>query len=121
MQVIERKDISAFDCDNTLVMWPDDFKINKFGRIKFTYGDEDVFLVPHSFHPVFLKNCFKRGDYIVVWSQNGFAWAKQVVEKLGLENYVDIVMNKPSRHIDDKENLEEIVGNRVYLPHKENK
>ena len=115
MIVLEENDISAFDVDGTLVIWPKNPNIQRQGTIEFLYGDEKVYLYPHLPHIRFLKNCCIRGDYVEVWSKNNFAWAKQVVEKLNLEKYVDIVRSKPSRHIDDKQSLEEIVGGRVYM------
>ena len=66
-------------------------------------------------HVMFLKHCKNRGDLVVLWSKNGFSWAQEIAKKLGIENYVDYCMSKPTRHIDDKETLNEIVGDRVFL------
>jgi hypothetical protein len=115
MLVLEEDNISSFDVDGTLVIWPKNPNIPRIGTIEFVYGDEKVYLYPHKPHIRFLKNCSLRGDYVEVWSKNNFAWAKQVVEKLDLEKYVDIARSKPARHIDDKQTLEEIVGGRVYM------
>lgn len=116
MVVLKAKEITAFDVDNTLLMWSEDFATKDKKKIKLQYGDQDVYLEEHLFHPTFLKHCHNRGDFIIVWSQNGYFWAEQVVKKLGLEDYVHIVMSKPSRHVDDKEELKDIVGNRIYIP-----
>jgi len=115
MMVLEENDISSFDVDGTLVIWPKNPNIQKSGTVEFIYGDEKVYLYPHLPHIRFLKNCSIRGDYVEVWSKNNFAWAKQVVEKLKLVKYVNIVRSKPARHIDDKHSLEEIVGGRIYM------
>ena len=115
-KLLEEVSITACDVDNTLVMWDKDFKNPGPGKIEFDYGSEKVYLKPHNFHVTFLKHCCNRGDYVEVWSQNGYQWAEQVVKRLELENHVDIVRSKPSRHIDDKESLEDIVGNRIYIP-----
>ena len=112
---IECNNVTVFDVDNTLVFWDKDFVNESDGKLQFNYGSRLVYLKPHSFHPTFLKHCFNRGDTVIVWSQNGYAWAEQVVHKLGLENHVTYIMSKPNRHIDDKDKLEDIVGNRVYI------
>lgn len=123
MIVLAENDISSFDVDGTLIIWPKNPNIKKKGTIKFNYGDEIVYLYPHVPHIRFLKNCKLRGDYIEVWSKNNYAWAKQVIEKLDLIKYVHLVRSKPSRHIDDKHSLEEIVGSRIFMeynPEEEN-
>lgn len=117
-KLLEEDSITVCDVDNTLTMWPDDFRLEKEGRLEFDYGDEKVYLKPHNFHVTFLKHCFNRGDFIIVWSQNGYNWAKQVVDKLGLSNHVSLIASKPIRHIDDKKDLSDIVGNRIYIKDK---
>jgi hypothetical protein len=115
MQVIESNNITAFDVDNTLVMWHPNANDKIPGSLDFQYGNEIVYLTPHHNHIRFLKQCSIRGDHVEVWSKNGFQWAKQVVEKLKLQDYVDVVRSKPSRHVDDKEEMEHIVGARIYM------
>lgn len=115
MQLISSNNITAFDCDGTLVLYKD-FRNKTSEKIEFEYGDEKIYLTPHKFHCTFLKHCFNRGDFIIAWSKNGHQWCEQVVKKLGLENYVHICMSKPARHIDDKQNLNEIVGDAIFLP-----
>lgn len=118
MQTIKSSNVTCFDCDDTLVIWPKDYRVNKPGRIQFTYGDEAVFLEEHSYHTIFLKNCAKRGDFVIIWSANGHEWASQVVERLGLEHYANVVMSKPTRHVDDKESASSIAGSRIFIPHE---
>lgn len=116
MDVIESNNRSVFDVDNTLVMWPKSNPNKKRkGHIAFNYGDEIVYLRPNKSHIRFLKHCSLRGDYVEVWSQNNGLWAKHVVETLKLKKYVKLAGPKPNRHIDDKEHISFIVGNRVYL------
>lgn len=113
--LLEESNITVCDVDNTLVFWDKNYSNPGPGKIEFNYGSETVYLKPHSFHITFLKHCYNRGDYVEVWSQNGFSWAEQVVQKLGLSEHVHVVRSKPTRHIDDKEKLEDIVGNRIYI------
>lgn len=115
MIVLEEDNITSFDVDNTLVIWPKDPNTNKEGRIHFVYGHESIYLYPHKPHIRFLKNCSLRGDYVEVWSKNGYEWAEHVINTLTLENYVDVVRAKPSRCIDDKTDLPSIVGERIYM------
>lgn len=115
MKVLAENNITACDVDNTLVIWPKNYHQPKPGTIEFDYGGQKIHLYPHIPHIIFLKHCFLRGDFVEVWSQNGFAWAEQVVKKLDLQNHVDLVRSKPTRHIDDKVDLSDIVGNRVFM------
>jgi hypothetical protein len=115
MQVIEHNNISSFDIDNTLLMWHSNANDKIPGSIAFEYGDETIYVTPHKNHIRFLKQCSLRGDFVEVWSKNGWQHAKAAVELLGLHDYVDLVRAKPSRHIDDKEELEHIVGARIYM------
>ena len=115
MKVLAESNITSCDVDGTLVLWTKDATVNKTGTIPFQYGGETIYLYPHIPHIRFIKHCFLRGDYVEVWSQNGYEWAEQVVKALKLEDYVDIVRSKPTRHIDDKVELGDIVGNRIFL------
>lgn len=115
MKVLRTNNITTFDVDGTLVLYKD-YREKGPKKIEFNYGDEKIYLTPHKFHIMFLKHCFLRGDYVIVWSKNAAMWAEQVVKKLGLEPYVHVVMSKPARHVDDKTNLTEIVGDRIFLP-----
>lgn len=114
MKVLNRNDITVFDVDQTLVMYKN-YRSAGPNKIAFDYGDETIYLTPHKFHVMFLKHCYKRGDYVIVWSKNSAMWAEQVIKKLKLQKYVHMIMSKPTRHVDDKENINEIVGDRIYL------
>lgn len=116
--IIKNNNPTCFDVDDTLVIWPKDYSKPGPGRIEFDYGSEKVYLIPHSYHVIFLKHCFNRGDHTVVWSANGWQWALQVVEKLGLSNHYSQIMTKPVRHVDDKESISSIAGSRVFIPHE---
>lgn len=118
MQVLEYNSITCFDCDDTLLLWQD-HRVAAPTKVEFKYGGETIYLTPHSFHPLFVKHSFERGDLVIIWSQNGWKHAKKTVETLNLQDHVHFVMGKPTRHVDDKENLADIVGNRIFVPHKE--
>ena len=52
-------------------------------------------------HIDLLKKHKAKGYLVVVWSQGGSSWAKNVVEALNLEKYVDLVITKPVKFVDD--------------------
>lgn len=102
MKVIKGDDFSYFDVDDTLVSWA-----------KYPHMQEDSVLFEDPFCPGLfplspikktiesLKAGKEAGSTIVVWSAGGWEWALEVVTKLELQDYVDVVMSKPSRYYDD--------------------
>lgn len=108
--------VVPFDCDDTLVMWTNDFDKSAPGFVEFTcpYTKSPLFLKPHQKHIDLLKKYYFRGFGIMVWSAGGAEWAKEVVKVLGLEKYVHVTITKPSRYVDDL-NCKEWMGNRVYI------
>lgn len=92
-------------------MWKDERKAS-VNKLEFVYGSNSIYLTPHNKHIELVKRYKKRGYHVIVWSNNGFAWAKEAVEKLGLTESVDLIMSKPLKRIDDKEND---IGVRLYL------
>ena len=104
MRVNKNENHAMFDCDDTLVMWPEDCFVPKPGRLRFPCPhskDEAYYLVPHQRHINFLKAARHRGDDITVWSQAGWEWAETVVKVLGLEKEVSAVQTKPRIYVDD--------------------
>ena len=55
-----------------------------------------------------------RGAFILVWSRGGYAWAKNVINALHLENHVDLIMTKPMAYFDDIP-VEEWLETRIFL------
>lgn len=104
MKVIEGMDFVYFDVDDTLVLW-DHHIINKYPEnckvFKTCEQDPGTLLVPIIDTIQYLKESKKHGCTIIVWSSGGWEWAKHVVEVLELEDYVDAVMTKPHRYVDD--------------------
>lgn len=62
----------------------------------------------------FVKSLKARGYHITVHSNNGWQWAKNVVEALGLDSHVDMVCTKSSKCIDDETNIEHIMGTLIH-------
>lgn len=112
-----------FDVDDTLLMWdkpsPDDPRviavkcpnsryaraINDMGvetdELVIEQGDWTEYLIPHMVHVAQLKAHKSRGNTVIVWSAGGWLWAKTAVEALGLTEYVDLVIEKPTWCYDD--------------------
>ena len=94
-------DTVYFDVDDTLVMWDNDA----------TYADpawdseriliDGLSLIPHYTHIRLLKYHKARGRQIVVWSAGGSRWAQDVISALKLNQYVDVIINKPRWFYDD--------------------
>ncbi len=108
-----------FDVDDTLITWrpsedarEEDGKdcnwllqtldINEEGKVYLkTKHEEDAF-IPHRANIEQLKEHKRRGHTIIVWSAGGWRWAEQAIRMLGIEDYVDLVVEKPSFVYDDK-------------------
>lgn len=120
MQVVQGKDFSFFDVDDTLVSWdyperPDDAKY----AVGFTDPSSGAvwMLTPIQKTIEALKQGKRAGSTIVVWSAGGWEWAQEVVKTLGLEEFVDAVISKPNRYYDDLP-AAEILGTRYDLREK---
>lgn len=111
------------DVDETLVCWVDTSKPHELPldmlRIKDPYEAVTNHVVPHWPNIKVLKSKRMRGSEVVVWSANGWQWARAVVEALGLQDYVDVIMSKPGCYIDDKP-AEAFMGERIFLPSNSN-
>lgn len=105
-----------FDIDDTMVMHVHDNSPTDL----VLYNDMmecNIGLNIHHEHVKQIKSHKNRGFSVFVWSGNGSAWAKKVIEALELQNYVDYYMTKPVKFFDDLP-AEQVLVNRVYLPYK---
>lgn len=88
-----------FDVDDTLLLWGRGIEGR---RVTVKYNDlVSESAVAHEAHITKLKQHKARGHTVVVWSAGGSEWARQAVELLGLEDYVDLVIEKPMWLYDD--------------------
>lgn len=91
---------AAVDIDETLIT-------RKNPRTQITieldYYGEKVIRQPMLNNIRLLKAYKKRGYEVTVHSANGWAWATEVIKKLGLEEYVDEVGTKFLKSLDDKQ------------------
>jgi predicted phosphatase len=100
-----------FDIDGTLALH------NK-GDIKVDYYGQDKYIGAHNEHVSFLKSLKSRGYYIIAHSGNGAQWAANVIEALGLTDFVDVCINKPFKIIDDKP-FKEWMPPVIFIPNYE--
>jgi hypothetical protein len=115
MFVLEGSQVTYFDVDDTLIMWgpiPEGYS----GRLlKIDEGlGYTLTATPHEKHVEELKQHKLRGHRIVVWSLGGWKWALIAVRALGIEKYVDVVMEKPTWIYDDLQ-PEQFMPRRKYL------
>lgn len=110
MKVIKDQQTVAFDIDETLFMHDE----NGFQSIVNPYSNTSVIGCPNSKHIELLKQYKGRGMFTIAWSAAGSEWAETVVKELNLESYVDLVMRKPDKLVDDLP-VEEIFPCRIYL------
>mgnify|MGYP000210735744 CR=1 FL=1 len=113
MNVLPDKPTIFFDIDDTLIL---------YDRIQDDTPERDIVTVDGTRflkatnHIALLKDHKELDEYvIVVWSQGGSQWAEKVVRALELQDYVDIVVNKPYLFYDDLQ-PSYFMGKRVYEP-----
>jgi hypothetical protein len=104
MKVIKSSRIVMFDVDETLVIW-DWRAIDPEGKnlisISNPAGACQELVMPHDRHITLMRQFKARGHTVVVWSQGGWAWSESVVKALGIEELVDLIIDKPSWYVDD--------------------
>lgn len=115
MKVLASEQVIFYDIDNTIAIWGKIQKGQKSFSVTCPYTGEQYLLRPHAAHIKILKDRKSRGATNIVWSAGGYAWAKAVIEALGLQKYVTLIMSKPILYVDDKP-AQEILGERLYLP-----
>lgn len=100
MKVIKGDKTVWFDVDDTLIHWN---SVEGSTTVKVKYGMlKQVFEVSVIEENVTaLKLHASRNHTIVVWSAGGVEWAEAAVKALGLTQYVDLVICKPSWIYDD--------------------
>lgn len=91
-----------FDIDDTLVSW-ETFGTYTPNSIEFIDPDtnEKIYLEVITENVEALKRHRLRGHNIVLWSQGGAAWCKEVAKKLNITNSVDAYLRKPVWFYDD--------------------
>lgn len=117
MKVAKSEHTICFDVDDTLIMWDENHTQPFEGCVAVVcpYDGNTSYHRPHKRHIGFLKKQHAKGYTVVVWSAGGSEWAKAVTLALGLEEFVDFVMAKPQKYVDDLPNASDVLGVRIYL------
>lgn len=120
MIVNKCENIVLYDVDLTLIT-PYITNLSPSGRhivgkeIEVNYYGVKKMVLPIEEHIELLKSYKGRGYYIRVHSNNGWQWAEEIVNNLGLQEYVDSIETKPCKWVDYSENVNEVIGQRVYI------
>jgi hypothetical protein len=110
--------ILPVDVDGTIIQYMSKGDVPMPGDIFPVYGGKVVHLRPMSMNIALLKHHKDlRGYEIIVWSANGKEWAVQIIKELQLESYIDIVMTKPNKYVDDVD-VNEWMPSRIHLEDK---
>jgi HAD superfamily phosphatase (TIGR01681 family) len=112
VKVFKNELVVVVDCDGTLIKPSDHFGS---GTFSLPYGSSMVQFEQIKVHVDLLKEYKNRGFVVVVWSMGGWAHAQRIVEALKIERFVDIVMSKPNKYVDDRTDIESILGTRIFL------
>ena len=116
MKVIKNTGLVYFDVDDTLVRYDLDTHNNE--EHEYVYVNSKikgtiVTLRVHRAHVELLKTFKRRGKTIVVWTHAGWQWANEVVKALELKEFVDLIIEKPDRLVDDMPTTD--LARRIYL------
>lgn len=109
-----------FDVDGTLIVNPTDSDLpnSHYVSIKDPIGGPDIRMRVNKAMVRLLKEESYRGAYIVVWSRSGHAWARNVIDILGLKEYVSgeagVIMDKALVYFDDLP-VTEWLKDRVFI------
>ena len=107
----------CIDVDDTLILWePGKFPNHSPADLITIEDHHQCFnFLPHYRHIEFIRKLKLQGYGIIVWSRAGGQWASKVVEKLGLEDVVDLTVGKPEFVLDDLKTQKEIIGSILYI------
>lgn len=111
---IKDGNVYACDVDDTIVMWskPDGHD-GDLVTIR-TNGFEEQ-CIPNTYVIEHIKKMKRRHYTVVIWSAGGSEWAESVVNSLGLDEYVDLIMPKIDEHMDDVRDPSDKIGRWSYI------
>jgi hypothetical protein len=110
---------AIFDVDDTLIKWRPNadekenygvecewpiraLTMDAEGRLVLKEQKEEDSFIRIEANIEQLKEHKRRGHTVIVWSAGGWVWAEMAVKMLGIEDYVDLVLEKPTSLYDDK-------------------
>jgi len=120
MLVIKNRNVFCYDIDDTVILWDEksrDLTADVKNRLVIIcpYDGKPYSFLVHKRHVDFIKREKAKGSYIIAWSRSEAPWAEVAVKALGLDMHTDQVMSKPMKVLDDKKDLENIVGSVFFL------
>jgi len=120
MRVELNRNVIVYDVDDTLILWDEkskDLRADTEGRLIVIcpYTGKPYSFLVHERHVEFLQREKKKGSFVIVWSRSEGAWAEAVCNALGIQDYVDIAMAKPSKYVDDVTDVNHILGVHLFL------
>lgn len=116
---LKEKPTVYFDVDSTLVFTQAETPIdptlfNMDNYITVNEGEFKRVFTVHDKHVECIKDFKARGHNVVVWSAGGADWASLVIDNLGLQEYIDVIMPKPDWYFDDLE-VSKWMTNHCYI------
>lgn len=115
-QLLDTEHMVCCDVDDTLLMWDwHKYEFDNLITIEDPYTKQNRTYGIHRAHVLLIKQYKSRGYKVTVWSKGGQLHAESAVKALGLENFVDFVMTKPEKVMDDKSEVSSIVGPVVFI------
>lgn len=101
------------DIDETIIGW--DHHSNPKATPIETANNGYLYVVLHKEHIELVKNLYNIGWNVIVWSQGGSDHAEKVVQQVGLNGFVHMIVPKPECYIDDIP-FEQQYIKRIYKP-----
>lgn len=111
-KVVQNENVRPFDCDGCLIVRHTESDLKADIRDPVTGGTIRVGVNRAMVR--LLQEERQRGSFVVVWSRSGWEWARNIVNALGLQADVDLVMSKPIAYFDDTP-VEEWMKDRVFI------
>lgn len=89
------------DCDDTLIMWASNKYYKPTEALLLEFMGYKVIVSSNDTNIAKVKEFYKRGYEVIIWSATGKEWAELVVKTLDLTDHVDYCLAKPDFYIDD--------------------
>lgn len=104
--------VVTFDVDETLILWSRSGKTDveficpHYGNIEAGHK--------HKEHVQRVKDHYKLGHFVIIWSAGGGEYARRATEALGLLEHSHLQISKPMQYYDDID-AHSFMGRRTFL------
>lgn len=116
MQILHSDNVLYVDVDETLILWGNkEHEEDREIIVDDPYlpGKKNTFVAHQRNIDLVIRNK-NQGKHIIVWSAGGYRHAEEVVKALEMEQYVDLILSKPTSYVDDL-SMSDWGCKRVYL------